>query len=297
MEQNRGVTQTTPSPLTRVGVVGGGLMGSGIAEVNARAGAEVVVVEVNESAVEAASTRVGSSLNRALNRGKLQRDEVEELSSRIRYTTELSELADRQLVIEAATEVETVKLDLFRELGTTLADDDAILVSNTSSIPIVKLGAVSGRADRVMGVHFFNPAPVMQLVELIPSLTTSADTVARMQAFVADGLGKQPIEATDRAGFVVNSLLVPYLLSAIRMYEAGYASAADIDKGMVLGCGHPMGPLALSDLIGLDTIRAIGISMYDEFKEPLYSPPPLLDRMVDAGLLGKKSGHGFYPYH
>jgi 3-hydroxybutyryl-CoA dehydrogenase len=148
-----------------------------------------------------------------------------------------------------------------------------------------------------MGVHFFNPAPVMKLVELIPSLTTEPETIARMKAFVTDDLGKEPIEATDRAGFVVNSLLVPYLLSAIRMYEAGYASADDIDRGMVLGCGHPMGPLALSDLIGLDTIRAIGISMYEEFKEPLYSPPPLLDRMVDAGLLGKKTGHGFYPYH
>ncbi len=181
-------------------------------------------------------------------------------------------------------------------MGTILEADDAILASNTSSIPIVKLGAVSGRADRVMGVHFFNPAPVMKLVELIPSLTTGAETITRMRAFVTDDLGKEPIEATDRAGFVVNSLLVPYLLSAIRMYEAGYASAADIDRGMVLGCGHPMGPLALSDLIGLDTIRAIGVSLYEEFKEPLYSPPPILDRMVEAGLLGKKAGHGFYPY-
>jgi 3-hydroxybutyryl-CoA dehydrogenase len=212
-------------------------------------------------------------------------------------TTDLGALADRDLVVEAASEREDVKLDLFGKGGALLEKEEAILASNTSSIPIVKLGAVSGRADRVMGVHFFNPAPVMQLVELIPSLTTSPETLARMQAFVSEKLGKQPIEATDRAGFVVNSLLVPYLLSAIRMYEAGYASAADIDKGMVLGCGHPMGPLALSELIGLDTIRAIGVSMYDEFKETLYSPPPppLLDRMVDAGLLGKKSGH-FYAY-
>ena len=181
-------------------------------------------------------------------------------------------------------------------MGQILIKDDAILASNTSSIPIVKLGAVSGRPHHVMGVHFFNPAPVMQLVELIPSLTTSPETLDRMRAWVTDVLGKKPIDATDRAGFVVNSLLVPYLLSAIRMYEAGYASADDIDRGMVLGCGHPMGPLALSDLIGLDTVKAIGKSMYDEFKEPLYSPPPLLDRMVDAGLLGKKSGQGFYGY-
>lgn len=173
---------------------------------------------------------------------------------------------------------------------------DAVLASNTSSVPIVKLGAVSGRPDRVVGVHFFNPAPVMQLVELIPSLTTSSSTVDRMRAFVGETLGKTVIRASDRAGFVVNSLLVPYLLAAIRMYEAGYASVEDIDRGMVQGCGHPMGPLALSDLIGLDTVRAIGASMYTEFKEALYSPPPLLDRMVDAGLLGVKSGQGFYPH-
>ncbi len=284
------------STIERLGVVGGGLMGSGITEVGARAGLSVVTVEVNDDAAKAAAEKVESSLRRAQDRGKLSAEDLEAALERITFTSDLGELGDRDLVVEAASEDEETKLELFARLGRLLENEDAILASNTSSIPIVKLGAVSGRADRVMGVHFFNPAPVMKLVELIPSLTTSADTLERMQSFVSDGLGKQPIEATDRAGFVVNSLLVPYLLSAIRMYEAGYASAADIDSGMVLGCGHPMGPLALSDLIGLDTIRAIGISMYDEFKEPLYSPPPLLDRMVDAGLLGKKSGHGFYPY-
>jgi 3-hydroxybutyryl-CoA dehydrogenase len=282
--------------MERIGVVGGGLMGSGIAEVTAKAGLSTVVVEVDEDAAKAARERIESSLGRAVSRGKLAEEERATVESRITVTTDLAALADRDLVVEAASEREDIKLDLFRRIGALLENEEAILASNTSSIPIVKLGAVSGRADRVMGVHFFNPAPVMQLVELIPSLTTSPETLARMQAFVSQALGKQPIEATDRAGFVVNSLLVPYLLSAIRMYEAGYASAADIDKGMVLGCGHPMGPLALADLIGLDTIRAIGISMYEEFKEPLYSPPPLLDRMVDAGLLGKKSGHGFYAY-
>ncbi len=280
----------------RVGVIGGGLMGSGIVEVNARAGIDVVLVEVSADAAKAAESRVTSSLERALGRGKISQEDFDATVGRIRFTDDLEHLADRQLVIEAASEREDVKLDLFRRLGQIVTDESAILASNTSSIPIVKLGAVSGRADRVMGVHFFNPAPVMKLVELIPSLTSSPETLDRMRGYVTDGLGKEPIEATDRAGFVVNSLLVPYLLSAIRMYEAGYASAADIDQGMVLGCGHPMGPLALSDLIGLDTIRAIGQSMYQEFKEPLYSPPPLLDRMVDAGLLGKKSGHGFYPY-
>jgi 3-hydroxybutyryl-CoA dehydrogenase len=280
----------------KVGVIGGGLMGSGITEVSARAGLDTVVVEVGEDAVKAAEERVRGSLEKARSRGKITEQDLARTLARITFTTDLDQLADRDLVVEAASEREDVKLELFRRVGGLLEKEEAILASNTSSIPIVKLGAVSGRAGQVMGVHFFNPAPVMQLVELIPSLTTSPETLARMQSFVSQRLGKQPIEATDRAGFVVNSLLVPYLLSAIRMYEAGYASAADIDKGMVLGCGHPMGPLALADLIGLDTIRAIGVSMYEEFKEPLYSPPPLLDRMVDAGLLGKKSGHGFYAY-
>ena len=278
-----------------IGVIGGGQMGSGIAEVCARAGLDTIVVEVNDAAAEAAAERVRGSLDRAVGRGKITQQDADELQARIRFTTDFQALADRDFVVEAASEVEKIKLDLFARVGAILDKPDAILASNTSSIPIVKLGAVSGRAGQVMGVHFFNPAPVMQLIELIPSLTTAPETMERVRAFV-ESLGKQPIEATDRAGFVVNSLLVPYLMSAIRMYEAGYASAADIDRGMVMGCGHPMGPLALSDLIGLDTIRAIGISMYDEFKEPLYSPPPLLDRMVDAGLLGKKTKQGFYPY-
>jgi 3-hydroxybutyryl-CoA dehydrogenase len=284
------------SGIDKVGVIGGGLMGSGITEVAARAGLDVIVVEISSAAVKAAYERVEGSLRRAESRGKINAAEVTAVLDRITFTEDLETLADRDLVVEAASEDETTKLDLFRRVGQILDKDDAILTSNTSSIPIVKLGAVSGRAHHVMGVHFFNPAPVMQLVELIPSLTTSTQTLDRMRGWVTETLGKKPIDATDRAGFVVNSLLVPYLLSAIRMYEAGYASAEDIDRGMVLGCGHPMGPLALSDLIGLDTLKAIGKSMYDEFKEPLYSPPPLLDRMVDAGLLGKKTGQGFYGY-
>jgi 3-hydroxybutyryl-CoA dehydrogenase len=279
-----------------VGVIGGGLMGSGIAEVAARAGMDVVLVEISADAVKAAAERVEGSLRRAESRGKIDAADVTSLLDGINFTDDLDALTDRDLVVEAASEDEVTKLDLFRRVGQVLAKPDAILTSNTSSIPIVKLGAVSGRAAHVMGVHFFNPAPVMQLVELIPSLTTSPETLHRMRGWVRDTLGKQPIDATDRAGFVVNSLLVPYLLSAIRMHEAGYASADDIDRGMVLGCGHPMGPLALADLIGLDTVKAIGKSMYDEFKEPLYAPPPLLVRMVDAGLLGKKSGQGFYQH-
>lgn len=283
--------------IERIGVVGGGLMGSGIAEVNARAGLSVVVVEVSDEAAKAAHERIEASLQRAVDRGKLSEADRDATLEAITVSTDLEDLADRQLVVEAASEQESIKLELFTRIGGILKDPQAILASNTSSIPIVKLGAASGRPDRVMGVHFFNPAPVMKLVELIPSLTTGEQTLATMRTYVSEQLGKQPIDATDRAGFIVNSLLVPYLLSAIRMYEAGYASAKDIDDGMVLGCGHPMGPLALSDLIGLDTIKAIGQSLYEEFKEPLYSPPPLLDRMVDAGLLGKKSGQGFYPYH
>ncbi len=281
--------------IERIGVIGGGLMGSGISEVSARAGLDVVTVEIDDDAAKEERASVQASHHNAQERGKNYASSQGEKLGSITFTADLDAVADRQLVVEAATEDEPTKLGLFNRVGRIL-EDDAILASNTSSIPIVKLGAVSGRADRVMGVHFFNPAPVMKLVELIPSLTTSPGTMDRMKVFVSDSLGKQPIEATDRAGFVVNSLLVPYLLSAIRMYEAGYASADDIDRGMVLGCGHPMGPLALSDLIGLDTVRAIGVSLYEEFKEPLYSPPPLLDRMVEAGLLGKKTGHGFYPY-
>jgi 3-hydroxybutyryl-CoA dehydrogenase len=282
--------------MDRIGVIGGGLMGSGIVEVVARAGLDVTVIEIDAVSAAAARDRLAASLRRAESRGKIDAEQVDHALGLVRFETDLENLVECDLVIEAATEREDLKLDLFRRAGAVLAKADAVLVSNTSSIPIVKLGAVSGRPDRVMGVHFFNPAPVMQLVELIPSLTTSAETRARMTAFVTERLGKQPIEASDRAGFVVNSLLVPYLLSAIRMYEAGYASASAIDTGMELGCGHPMGPLALIDLIGLDTVRAIGISLYEEFKEPLFSPPPLLDRMVEAGLLGKKSGHGFYAY-
>lgn len=284
------------SEIHLVSVVGGGLMGSGIAEVMARRGLDVNIVEVSDERAQQSLASIERSLARAVDRSKITTEEMANVLSRLQPSADLSLVKSSDLVIEAASEDEQTKLGLFARIGALLEKDDTIIASNTSSIPIVKLGAVSGRADRVMGVHFFNPAPVMKLVELIPSLTTSAETQQRMRDFVTDTLEKHPIDATDRAGFVVNSLLVPYLLSGIRMFEAGYASAEDIDQGMVLGCGHPMGPLALCDLIGLDTVRAIGVKLYEEFKEPLYSPPPLLDRMVDAGLLGKKSGHGFYNY-
>ncbi len=199
-------------------------------------------------------------------------------------------------MVEAVAEREDIKIKIFQTLDQVVERRDAILASNTSSIPIVKLAATTSRPEQVIGLHFFNPAPVQKLVEVIPTLTTSAETTARTEAFAVQVLGKEPIRARDRAGFVVNALLVPYLLSAVRMFESGVATAADIDKGMEAGCAHPMGPLRLCDLIGLDTIVSIAESMYDEYKEPLYAAPPLLSRMVDAGLLGRKSGRGFYDY-
>ncbi|MEU8135129.1 3-hydroxybutyryl-CoA dehydrogenase [Streptodolium elevatio] len=282
--------------IRRVGVVGSGLMGSGIAEVCARAGLDVVVREVNPEAARAGEHRVTSSLDRAVRRGKLAEEERDAAVRRLRFTTDLAELADRDLVVEAIAEDEGAKAELFAALDKTVTRDDAILASNTSSIPIMKLGMATGRPETVVGVHFFNPVPVLDLVELVPSLLTAEQTLVRAEEFVDGSLGKHVIRSKDRAGFVVNALLVPYLLSAIRMLESGFASPEDIDSGMELGCAHPMGPLRLADLIGLDTLAAIAASMYEEFKEPLHSAPPLLLRMVDAGLLGRKSGRGFHNY-
>jgi 3-hydroxybutyryl-CoA dehydrogenase len=282
--------------ITRVGVVGGGLMGSGIAEVCARAGLPVTVVETGGRAVDAARQRLEASLKRAVRSGKLDADDLAEVEARITVVDDMTALATSDLVIEAVAENETVKTAVFTQLDQVVKSDEAILASNTSSIPIMKLGTATSRPEQVIGVHFFNPVPVLNLVELVPSLMTSDGTRQRIEQFVGDVLGKQTILCQDRAGFVVNALLVPYLLSAIRMLESGFASAEDIDTGMVAGCAHPMGPLRLADLIGLDTVKAIAESMYAEFKEPLYSPPPLLCRMVDAGLLGRKSARGFHIY-
>jgi 3-hydroxybutyryl-CoA dehydrogenase len=279
-----------------VGVVGCGLMGSGIAEVSARAGLDVVVVESTQDRVDAGVQRLEKSLQRAESRGKLGETSAADVLGRISVTSKIEALADRELVVEAIVEDEGPKTDLFRQLDAVVESPDAILASNTSSIPIMKLGVVTGRPDRVMGIHFFNPVPVLPLVELVPSLLTSGETVDRSRGFVQDQLGKHAIDCQDRAGFVVNSLLVPFILSAIRMLESGFATAEDIDQGLVLGAAHPQGPLALADLIGLDTTQAIAESLYEEFKEPLYAAPPLLARMVHAGLLGRKTGRGFYTY-
>ncbi|HTJ61654.1 MAG TPA: 3-hydroxybutyryl-CoA dehydrogenase [Candidatus Saccharimonadales bacterium] len=285
------------SGIQRVGVIGCGLMGSGIAEVCARSGLEVKVTEVNADALAAGRKRVESSLSRALQRGKLDDASHAETLGRLSFTSDIGDFADVDLTVEAVAENEQIKLDIFKTLDKVVSSPDAILASNTSSIPIMKLGMATSRPDKVIGIHFFNPVPVLKLVELVNSLLTSPETGERASAFATDTLGKTVIRSQDRAGFVVNALLVPYILSAIRMMDSGFASAEDIDHGMVLGCAHPMGPLALADLIGLDTIKAIADSMYEEFKEPLYHSPPLLLRMVDAGLLGKKSGRGFFDYH
>ncbi|NYI44312.1 3-hydroxybutyryl-CoA dehydrogenase [Nocardioides aromaticivorans] len=280
--------------IQRVGVVGGGLMGSGIAEVSARAGKDVIVVESSAAAVDAARNRLEASLKRAESRGKIE--SADAVLANIRVVDDLTELADRDMVIEAIIEDEQAKTDLFRRLDEIVTSPEAILASNTSSIPIMKLAVATKRPTHVLGVHFFNPVPVLKLVELVPSLMTAEATTERARGFVQDDLGKNAIDCQDRAGFVVNALLIPFILSAIRMLESGFATAEDIDQGFVLGAAHPQGPLALADLIGLDTTRAIAESLYEEFKEPLYTAPPLLNRMVEAGLLGRKTGRGFYTY-
>ncbi|MGH3910858.1 MAG: 3-hydroxybutyryl-CoA dehydrogenase, partial [Pseudonocardiaceae bacterium] len=266
--------------INSVGVVGCGLMGSGIAEVCARAGVDVIVAERDDAALAAGRKRVLASLDRGLRHQKLTEDDRDATVQRLRFTTDLTEFMDRDLVVEAAVEDEQVKVDIFTQLDKIVDRPDALLASNTSSIPIMKLGIATSRPEQVIGIHFFNPAPVMKLVELVPSLLTSEHTEARAEALATEVLGKSVVRSPDRAGFVVNALLIPYLLSAIRMFESGFASAEDIDNGMVLGCAHPMGPLRLIDLIGLDTTKSVAESLYHEFKEPLYSPPPLLLRMV-----------------
>jgi 3-hydroxybutyryl-CoA dehydrogenase len=295
-EVNTAANTAAGPDIHHVGVVGGGLMGSGIAEVCAAAGCDVVVLETDERAAGRARGRIGASLDRAVQRGKLGADDAAATLARVRVVTDFATLVDRDLVVEAVIEDEASKVAVFAAIDAVVERPDAILASNTSSIPIMKIAMATKRAEYVVGMHYFNPVPVLKLVELVPSLLTGGETVRRAQVFAETVLHKQVIHCRDRAGFVVNALLVPYLLSAVRMLESGYATAEDIDTGMVQGCAHPMGPLRLTDLIGLDTTKAIAQSLYEEFKEPLFAPPPLLSRMVDAGLLGKKSGRGFYAY-
>lgn len=286
----------TAAAIQRVGVIGAGQMGGGIAEVSARAGADVTVFDTTEALVTAGRDRIAKSLERRVSTGKMTEQDRDQALSNLRFTTDLSDMADRQLVIEAIVEDETIKAGLFAKLDEIITDPDAVLASNTSSIPIMKLAAATKNPGRVLGLHFFNPVPVLPLVELVSTLVTNDLALARTEHFAGAVLGKQVVRCSDRSGFVVNFLLVPYLLSAIRMLEAGFATVEDIDKAVVGGLSHPMGPLKLSDLVGLDTLKLIADKMYDEFKEPLYAAPPMLLRMVEAGLLGKKSGRGFYTY-
>ncbi|AIN82607.1 MULTISPECIES: 3-hydroxybutyryl-CoA dehydrogenase [Corynebacterium] len=282
--------------ISRVGIVGAGQMGSGIIEVCAKAGSDVKVWEAKEEFLESGRARIEKSLDKAVSRGKLEQSARDEILGRISFTTKLEDFADRELVIEAIVENPEVKASVFSQLDEIVESDDAILASNTSSLPIQSIAAATKRPERVMGLHFFNPVPVLPLVEHVVTLTTGDVQSERAYEYASEALGKTVIRAKDRSGFIVNALLVPYILGAIRMLQDGIATAEDIDAGMVNGCAHPMGPLTLADMVGLDTIKFIADAMFDEYKEPTYAAPPLLKRMVEAGHFGRKSGRGFYDY-
>jgi 3-hydroxybutyryl-CoA dehydrogenase len=278
--------------VTRVGVIGCGVMGSGIAEVAARTGLDVVVLEASTDLLERGRARIDASMLRAEERGRLQNGERAAALGRIEGTTSLDDLGEVDLVLEAATEDYETKRALFRDLDA-LVRADVVFGSNTSSIPIVDLGAATERPDRVVGMHWFNPVPVMGLIEIVKSITTSDETIEFARAFGVM-LGKTTVLSRDRAGFIVNTLLIPYLNDAIRMLEEGFATREDVDTAIHLGLNHPMGPLRLADLIGLDTCLQIANVLYEEFRDPKFAPPPLLRRMVTAGRLGRKTGGGFY---
>ena len=270
-------------------------MGSGIAEVCARSGVDVTVVEADDAGVGRAEAAIERSLDRAVKAGKLEASDREAAAGRLAFTTSFADVEGSDAAIEAVFEDEELKRRVFKQLDEALPDAE-FLASNTSSVPIMKLGAETTHPGRVVGLHFFNPVPVLPLVEVVRSIMTSDETLERATSFAEETLGKTTIHSQDRAGFVVNALLIPYLLSAIRMYESGFASKEDIDEGMIKGCAHPMGPLQLADLIGLDTLLAVSESLYEEFRDPASVAPAVLNRMVEAGLLGRKSGRGFYEY-
>ncbi|MGD9737374.1 MAG: 3-hydroxyacyl-CoA dehydrogenase family protein [Solirubrobacterales bacterium] len=278
----------------QVAVLGGGLMGSGIAESVARAGVPVTVRDVDRTAVGAARERIDASLAHAEKRGKVDAEDAERIRGAIQLTTDLEEIAAADLVIEAVPENAELKAGILAQVAG-IVSTEALIASNTSSIPIAQLAARVPHPERVLGLHFFSPVPVMNLVEVVVALDTSEQTLAAAHEF-AERIEKRAIVTKDRSGFIVNMLLVPYLMAAVRMYEEGFASAEDIDEGMRRGCGHPMGPLTLSDFIGLDVLYAIGDSLYEEFKRAEYAPPPLLKRMVASGRTGRKADRGFYEY-
>ncbi len=282
--------------IKRVGVVGGGQMGGGVAELTAKAGLPTVVREVTPEVAERSRAGIQKSLDRALERGKLDEAAHGAALDNLSFTTEIGDLGDCDLVVEAVVESFDLKAEVFRALDEVVVSPDAVLATNTSSIPIIDIAMATGRPERVIGMHFFNPAPVMKLVEVIPSVRTDPAVTDLITAFATDVLDKVVVAAKDRAGFVVNMLLVPYLNAAMRMYADGHATAADIDNGMKLGAAHPMGPLELSDMIGLDTMMLVAETLFAEYGDDFYQPPPLLRRMVAAGHLGRKTGRGFYDY-
>ena len=278
----------------KVAVLGGGLMGSGIAQVSAAAGFPTTVREVSEALGEKSRQAIEKSLAKGIERGKVTEAERATTLGNLRFVTELKELADSDLFIEAVVEDLEVKNSLWSQLDK-IARPDAIFASNTSSLTIIAMATASGRPDRMLGIHFFNPVPLMKLVEVVRTITTSEETERLALDFVR-ALGKEPIRAKDSSGFVVNLLLIPYMIDAIKALESNVASVEDIDKGMQLGAGHPMGPFTLLDFVGLDTVYKIAEIMFTEYRESRYAPPPLLKRMVLAGMLGRKSGKGFYDY-
>ncbi len=283
-----------PEDVKKVGVIGCGIMGSGIVEVCARAGAEVTFVEIDEGRVEQGRRGVEKSVRKAVERGKLPQDEGEQVLGRVSGTTSLEDVGDADLVIEAITENLGAKLEVFRELDR-LTRDDVVLATNTSSLPVVQMATATDRPDRVVGTHFFNPPPVMKLLELVRALTTSDETLEFARGY-GERLGKTTVVAKDRAGFIVNYLLTVYLNAAVRMYEEGFATKEDIDTAVKLGLGHPMGPMELLDLIGLDTMLSVADVLYEEFRSPDMAASPTARRMVQAGFLGRKTGKGFYDY-
>jgi 3-hydroxybutyryl-CoA dehydrogenase len=280
--------------IRRVAVLGCGLMGSGIAEISAKAGYETWVREVNDQAAARGRSLIEKSLGRAVDKGKLEAAARDEIMGRIRMTTSLQDLKDCDIIIEAVTEDLELKNGMFRELDG-VCRADAIFASNTSSLTVADMAAATSRPGRFIGLHFFNPVPVMKLVEVVRTIAVDQDTFDRSYAF-AKSLGKEPVEAKDTSGFIVNRLLVPYMLDAIRCLEQGLASTEDIDRGMTLGTGYPMGPFTLSDFVGIDTLYYIAEIMFEEFREPRFAPPPLLKRMVTLGMYGRKTKKGFYDY-